>query len=61
MAEVLFHHAPGQKTGCLAFGDVIERGSSWPAYVPVQVHAVEADPYFVDGGDLAAARALGTR
>ncbi|MGH9119632.1 MAG: dienelactone hydrolase family protein [Acidimicrobiales bacterium] len=31
---------------------------SWPADVPVQVHAMEADPFFVDDGDLDAARAL---
>jgi dienelactone hydrolase len=32
--------------------------SSWPADVPVQVHAMAADPWFVDEGDLEAARAL---
>jgi len=36
-----------------------EFGSSWPADVPVQVHAMDADPFFVeDEGDLDAARAL---
>jgi dienelactone hydrolase len=35
-----------------------EFGSSWPADVPVQVHAMESDPLFVDDGDLDAARAL---
>jgi dienelactone hydrolase len=35
-----------------------EFGDSWPADVPVQVHAMEADPFFVDEGDLDAARAL---
>lgn len=35
-----------------------EFGSSWPADVPVQIHAMEADPFFVDEGDLDAARAL---
>ena len=35
-----------------------EFGSSWPADVPVQVHAMEADPFFVDDGDIDAARAL---
>jgi dienelactone hydrolase len=35
-----------------------EFGSSWPAGVPVQVHAMDADPFFVDEGDLDAARAL---
>jgi dienelactone hydrolase len=32
--------------------------SSWPGDVPVQVHAMDADPFFVDEGDLDAARAL---
>ena len=35
-----------------------EFGSSWPAGVPVQIHAMDADPLFVDEGDLDAARAL---
>jgi len=37
---------------------VSEFGSSWPGGVPVQVHAMDADPYFVDEGDIDAARAL---
>jgi dienelactone hydrolase len=42
--------------GCLP---VSEFGDAWPAGVPVQVHAMDADPYFVeDGGDIDAARAL---
>ena len=35
-----------------------EFGSSWPADVPVQVHAMDADQFFVDDGDIDAARAL---
>ncbi len=31
---------------------------SWPAGVPVQVHAMDADPFFVGDGDIDAARAL---
>jgi len=31
---------------------------SWPADVPVQIHSMDADPYFVDDGDIDAARAL---
>ncbi|MEX5719136.1 dienelactone hydrolase family protein [Geodermatophilus maliterrae] len=31
---------------------------SWPAGIPVQVHGMDADPYFVDEGDVDAARAL---
>ncbi|MDQ2876023.1 MAG: dienelactone hydrolase family protein [Actinomycetota bacterium] len=37
---------------------VSEFGSSWPDAVPVQVHAMEGDPFFVDDGDIDAARAL---
>jgi dienelactone hydrolase len=37
---------------------VEEFGSAWPARVPVQVHGMDADPYFVDEGDIDAARAL---
>jgi len=37
---------------------VSEFGPSWPAGVPVQVHGMDADPIFVDEGDLDAARAL---
>jgi dienelactone hydrolase len=33
-------------------------GSSWPAGVPVQIHGMDADPYFVGEGDIDAARAL---
>jgi len=35
-----------------------EFGDGWPAGVPVQVHGMDADPYFVDEGDVDAARAL---
>jgi dienelactone hydrolase len=37
---------------------VSEFGSSWPKGVPVQVPAMDADPIFVDEGDIDAARAL---
>jgi dienelactone hydrolase len=45
----LFFHA------CLP---VSEFSPSWPEGVPVQVHAMDADPFFVDEGDIDAARAL---
>ena len=35
-----------------------EFGTSWPADVPVQIHGMDADSFFVDEGDLDAARAL---
>jgi dienelactone hydrolase len=40
---------------CLPHGEL---APSWPPDVPVQVHAMDADPWFVDEGDLDAARAL---
>jgi dienelactone hydrolase len=35
-----------------------EFGTSWPADVPVQIHAMDGDPIFVGEGDIDAARAL---
>ena len=35
-----------------------EFGASWPAGVPVQIHAMENDPEFDNGWDLPAARAI---
>jgi dienelactone hydrolase len=35
-----------------------EFGTAWPAGVPVQVHGMDADPFFALEGDLDAARAL---
>lgn len=35
-----------------------EFGDGWPAGVPVQVHGMDADPFFAEEGDLDAARAL---
>lgn len=40
---------------CLPLG---EFAGSWPRGVPVQVHGMDADPVFVDEGDLDAARDL---
>ncbi|MBA3234350.1 MAG: dienelactone hydrolase family protein [Propionibacteriales bacterium] len=37
---------------------VSEFGEAWPAGVPVQVHGMDADPFFADEGDLDEARAL---
>ena len=37
---------------------VSEFGGAWPDGVPVQVHGMDADPYFAEEGDLDAARAL---
>lgn len=59
-AQKLAQTRPGAR-GALLFHSCVpvsEFGSSWPADVPVQVHAMEADPFFVDDGDLEAAREL---
>jgi dienelactone hydrolase len=37
---------------------VSEFGDAWPAGVPVQVHGMDGDSFFVDDGDLDAAREL---
>jgi dienelactone hydrolase len=37
---------------------VSEFSASWPAGVPVQIHGMDADPFFVGEGDIDAARAL---
>jgi dienelactone hydrolase len=47
--------------GALLFHSCVptsEFGSAWPAGVPVQIHAMDADPFFVDEGDIDAARDL---
>jgi len=37
---------------------VSEFGAFWPKGVPVQIHAMEDDPFFVEDGDIDAARVL---
>jgi dienelactone hydrolase len=37
---------------------VSEFGSAWPQGVPVQIHAMDGDSFFVDDGDIDAARSL---
>jgi len=43
---------------CYACVPVSEFGESWPAEVPVQIHGMDADPFFVGEGDIDAARAI---
>jgi dienelactone hydrolase len=60
-AQRLAQTRPGARGAFLLHScvPVSEFGSAWPAGVPVQVHAMDADPFFVeDGGDIDAARAL---
>jgi dienelactone hydrolase len=60
-AQLLAQTRPGAAgalflNGCLP---VSAYGEAWPAGVPVQIHGMDADPFFAEeGGDLDAARAL---
>jgi dienelactone hydrolase len=59
-AQKLAQTRPGAR-GALLFESCIptsEFGSSWPAGVPVQIHGMDGDPFFVGEGDIDAARAL---
>jgi dienelactone hydrolase len=59
-AQKLAQTRPGAR-GALLFHSCIpvsEFGQTWPKGVPVQVHGMDADPYFVAEGDIDAARAL---
>jgi dienelactone hydrolase len=59
-AQKLAQTRPGARGALLYYScvPVEEFGSGWPQGVPVQVHGKDADPIFVDEGDLDAARAL---
>jgi dienelactone hydrolase len=60
-AQQLAQTRAGAK-GALLFHSCVpvsEFGNAWPDGVPVQVHGMDADPFFIEeGGDLDAARAL---
>jgi dienelactone hydrolase len=59
-AQQLAQTRQGAK-GALLFHSCVptsEFGGAWPPGVPVQIHGMEADPFFVDEGDIDAARAL---
>jgi dienelactone hydrolase len=51
---------PGAKGALLFYSAVpmAEFGGAWPAGVPAQIHGMDADPYFVDEGDIDAAREI---
>jgi dienelactone hydrolase len=59
-AQKLAQTRPGARGALLFYSCVptAEFGPSWPTGVPVQIHGMDADPLFVDEGDLDAARAL---
>jgi dienelactone hydrolase len=59
-AQMLAQTRPGA-VGALLFESCVpvsEFGEHWPADVPVQVHGMDADPFFAGEGDIDAARAL---
>lgn len=59
-AQLLAQTRPGARGALLVHACVptSEFGDAWPDAVPVQVHAMDEDPFFVSEGDLDAARAL---
>ena len=59
-AQKLAQTRPGAR-GALLFESCVptsEFGSGWPDGVPVQIHGMDADPFFAGEGDIDAARAL---
>jgi dienelactone hydrolase len=59
-AQMLTQTRDGVK-GALLFHACVplsEFGGTWPSGVPVQIHGMEADPFFAGEGDVDAARAL---
>ena len=59
-AQLLVQNRPGAR-GALLLHSCLPTsafGSGWPAGVPVQIHAMEKDPFFIEEGDIDAARAL---
>jgi dienelactone hydrolase len=58
-AQKLAQTRPGARGALFFYSCVpVAEFGSWPAGVPVQIHGMDADPIFVDEGDLAAARQL---
>ena len=57
-AQWLAQTRPGALGALLFSSCVPEFGDGWPSRVPVQIHAMEDDPVFIDEGDADAAHAL---
>jgi dienelactone hydrolase len=59
-AQMLAQTRPGARGALLLHScvPVSEFGGAWPSGVPVQIHAMDDDPFFVGDGDIDAARAL---
>jgi len=59
-AQNLAQTRPGAR-GALLFYSAVplsEFGGAWPDEVPVQIHGMDADPFFVDEGDIVSAREI---
>lgn len=59
-AQQLAQTRPGAR-GALLFHSCVsasEFGTAWPDDVPLQIHSMDADPFFVDDGDIDAARQI---
>jgi dienelactone hydrolase len=59
-AQKLAQTRPGARGALLFYScvPVSEFGEAWPEGVPAQIHGADADPYFMDEGDVDAAREL---
>jgi dienelactone hydrolase len=59
-AQMLAQTRPGARGAVFVYScvPVTEFGEEWPKDVPVQVHGMDADPFFVGEGDVDAAREL---
>lgn len=59
-AQKLAQTRPGARGALLFYScvPVSEFGPAWPDGVPVQVHGMDADPFFVGEGDIDAARVI---
>lgn len=59
-AQALAQTRRGAQGAVLLHGavPVSEFGAAWPAQVPVQIHAMDADPEFVASGDIDSARTI---
>jgi len=58
-AQKLAQTREGARGALLFYSCVpVSEFGSWPAEVPAQIHGMDADPYFVDEGDVDAAREL---
>ena len=58
-AQKLAQIRPGARGALLFYSCLpVSEFGTWPAGVPVQIHGMDADPYFMDEGDVDAAREL---